>query len=123
VHSHINGVDSITRQEYHATDVDYALWTHALGLVAMIDTYGQFGGGLTVAEQNRFVDENVAFAQLVGIAPEDAPRTVAGCRTIVDDWMPRMAYGLKGHQGVDFFVNPPYAPAWPMAVAGPGLRI
>lgn len=123
VHSHINGFDPITGKEYHGTDLDIALWTHALGLIGFIDCYGQFGPGLTEAEQEQLVQENVAFAQLVGIAPENAPKSVADCRKIVDAWMPQMALGVKGIDDVGFLIRSPLTPAWPMAIFGPALRV
>ncbi|UGT43816.1 DUF2236 domain-containing protein [Nocardia yamanashiensis] len=123
VHSHINGVDPISGQEYHGTDLDMALWTHALGLVSIVECYAQFGSGLTPAEQDEFVRENVPFAQLVGVAPENAPRTLAECRAIAESWYPRMALGLEGRANVDFLLRSPVTPAWPMLVASPALRV
>ncbi len=123
VHSHINGVDPITGREYHGTDLEMALWTHALGIVSLAECYGQFGPGLTKSEKDRFAAENVPFAQLVGVDPKDVPLTFEGCREIALGWMPRMALGLKGVRDVDFLIRSPMEPAWPMTVGAPVLRV
>lgn len=107
VHSHINGYDPISRSEYHGTDLDMARWTHALGLVGIIECYEQLGEGLSATEQELFVKENVPFAQLVGVAPEQAPMSVAECRKIAEGWHPQMALGSKGRADVDFLIRSP----------------
>ncbi|WP_102144411.1 oxygenase MpaB family protein [Mycobacterium hubeiense] len=123
VHSHINGIDPVTGGRYDGTDLEMALWTHALGLVAISDCYDQFGRGLSKTEKDQFVAENWPFAQLVGIAPENIPTTMDQCRDIALGWMPRMALGVYGVRDVDFLLRSPMTPAWPMAVAGPVLRV
>lgn len=123
VHSHINGLDPITGREYHGTDLEMALWTHALGIVSLGECFDQFSSGLSRSEKDRFARENVPFAQLVGVDPKDVPLTFEGCREIALGWMPQMALGLKGSRDVDFLLRPPRDPFWPMIVGQPGLRI
>lgn len=123
VHTHINGMDPVTGGRYDGTDLEMALWTHALGLVAIADCFDQFSSGLSATEKDQFVAENWPFAQLVGIAPENIPTTMDQCRDIALGWMPRMALGAYGLRDVDFLLRSPLTPAFPMAIAGPGLRI
>ncbi|MFI6213394.1 oxygenase MpaB family protein [Nocardia brasiliensis] len=123
VHSHINGYDPISHQQYSGTDVGMALWTHSLGLVGIMECYEQFGEGFSASEKDEFIRENIPFAQLVGVAPEDAPTNLVEARKIAEDWYPQMALGLKGRSDVDFLLRSPRTPAWPMAVAGPVLRV
>ncbi|MFI6866734.1 oxygenase MpaB family protein [Nocardia sp. NPDC050406] len=123
VHSHINGFDPITMREYDGTSVEMALWTHALGIVAIADAFAQFGRPLSKAEKDRFAAENVPFAQLVGVDPKDVPTTFEGLREIALGWLPRMALGLKGTRDIDFLLRTPWNSPGVMSVAGPALRV
>jgi uncharacterized protein (DUF2236 family) len=76
VHSFVTGTDPATGRPYAAGDPALLLWVHnALveSTLACVRLYGSISAG----DEDRYVREQVAAAELIGIPAGQAPRTVA----------------------------------------------
>jgi uncharacterized protein (DUF2236 family) len=78
IHEWVVGTDPVTGQPYAAGDPALLIWVHA----ALVDSYlaaaARYGTALTPAEQDQYVAEMTAAAELVGVPPGLAPASLAG---------------------------------------------
>ena len=77
IHERVSGVDSVTGQEYHASDPALLLWVHAALVDSNLASREKFGFALTADEADRYVEEMVVAAVLVGVPAADVPDSVA----------------------------------------------
>lgn len=77
VHAHISGVDPTTGRSYRADDQDLLLWVHNAQVESELATWNTFHRPLDIVDANRFVEEQVASAVLIGIDPRSVPSTCA----------------------------------------------
>jgi uncharacterized protein (DUF2236 family) len=77
IHQWVRGTDPVTGQPYQAGDPALLLWVHA-GLVdSGLAAARRFGLRLTPAEQDQYVAEMTAVAELIGMPAGLAPASVA----------------------------------------------
>ncbi len=77
IHGRVQGIDNITGRPYRADDPDLLLWVHAVEVDSFLAAYRHYGGRLTTADADRYVAEMVRAAELVGLAAEAVPSSVA----------------------------------------------
>ena len=75
IHKHVRGVDPFTNKPYRADDPELLLWIHCAEIHSFMTGYRYFGGGLERAEADRYVEEMVRAAELVGLHAEEVPHT------------------------------------------------
>jgi uncharacterized protein (DUF2236 family) len=75
VHARISGVDPITGRRYRADDQDLLLWVHNAQVDSELATWNAFHRPLDAVDADRFVEEQVASAALIGIDPRSVPTT------------------------------------------------
>jgi uncharacterized protein (DUF2236 family) len=84
VHQEVHGVDSVTGLPYDAMDPELLLWVHA----CLVDSQLLFEqltvGKLDDEGRERYHQEQMAGAELLGLDRGTIPPTVAGLRTYVD---------------------------------------
>jgi uncharacterized protein (DUF2236 family) len=76
IHSRVRGTDPATGQPYAAGDPALLLWVHN----ALVDSTlagARLYGSISAGDADRYVREQVAAAELIGIPAGIAPRTVA----------------------------------------------
>jgi uncharacterized protein (DUF2236 family) len=84
VHTRVRGTDAVTRLQYAAGDPALLLWIHA-GLVdSIVHVVQSYGRGLDPAEADRYVEEMVPFAEIVGVPQEMVPTSVAALRQYIE---------------------------------------
>jgi uncharacterized protein (DUF2236 family) len=84
VHTSVRGTDAVTRLPYAAEDPALLLWIHA-GLVdSIVHVVQSYGRGLDPAEADRYVEEMVPFAEIVGVPPDMVPTTVEALREYIE---------------------------------------
>lgn len=85
VHRHVRGIDPVTGRAYDAFDPDLLLWVHA----CLVDSAMLFErhtvGRLTDEERQRFHEEQMAAAELLGLSRAHVPPTVPQLRAYIDD--------------------------------------
>ena len=84
VHQHVRGVDPETGLPYTAEDPALLLWVHAGMVDSVVAVVQRYGRALSDADADRYVEEMVSFAEIVGVPPEDVPTTVSGLRRWIE---------------------------------------
>lgn len=77
VHRSVHGIDRVTGLPYSAEDPELLLWVHMALVDSFLDTVGRYGRPLSAAEADTYVEEMTAFAEVSGVPPGMAPRSVA----------------------------------------------
>ncbi len=71
IHARLGGTDPVTGTTYRADDPDLLLWIHCALIDSILDVVGRSRpGGISHHDADRYVAEQVRFAELVGL---DAP--------------------------------------------------
>ncbi|HUF85301.1 MAG TPA: oxygenase MpaB family protein [Acidimicrobiia bacterium] len=80
VHERVRGVDPVTGRAYSADDPDLILWVHAAEIHSVVIAYRRYAARLSDADADRYVAEMARVAELVGLPPGMAPRTMGDLR-------------------------------------------
>jgi uncharacterized protein (DUF2236 family) len=73
IHERIAGTDPFTGRAYRADDPGLLLWIHCVNTETAIRGQETFGGGISKADADRFVREQVRAASLVGLHESAVP--------------------------------------------------
>ena len=107
IHDQVTGVDQETGKPYAATDPALLLWVHA-GLVdSNIAARALFGTPLPDEEADRYVEEMVVAAQLVGIPPDLVPDTQAALAAYLSWVQPQLLCTAAARESMDYLLDPP----------------
>ena len=110
-HRKLSGVEETTGRAYRVDDPDLLLWVHNCAVDSILATTRRAGLALTDEEADRYVAEQVAFAQLVGVPLETVPRSVAEMDAYFEAIRPSLAVTPAAVKGVrDLFLPP--MPGW-----------
>jgi uncharacterized protein (DUF2236 family) len=90
IHKKVNGIDTVTGQPYSAEDPDTMLWVHCVEIHSFLAGYRAYGGRLTAAEQDRYLAEQVAAAELLDMPADIVPDSVAAYRRYFAELLPRL---------------------------------
>jgi uncharacterized protein (DUF2236 family) len=122
LHRQLSGAEETTGRAYRVDDPDLLLWVHACAVDSLLTTARRAGVPLTDDDADRYVAEQVAAAQLVGVPLPTVPRSVAELDAYLEDIRPSLAATPAAVQGVrDLFLPPmpgwvqvltPARPAW-----------
>jgi uncharacterized protein (DUF2236 family) len=80
IHDRVHGVDPVSGRSYSAHDPDLLLWIHAVEVHSAVFSYRSYAGRLAYEDADRYVDEMVRVAELLGMPPEIAPRSMGALR-------------------------------------------
>jgi uncharacterized protein (DUF2236 family) len=114
VHLDVRGVDRETGRPYDALDPDLLLWVH----VCLVDSALLFEqrtvGRLTPAERQRFHEEQMVAAELLGLPQELIPPTVEELRAYLDGVVAGDALRVTdaSRQVASLFRHPPPEAEW-----------
>jgi uncharacterized protein (DUF2236 family) len=89
IHQRVQGTDPATGRPYAASDPALLLWVHNALVDSQLACSAMFGT-LTPADADRYTSEQVAAAELIGIPPDLAPRTVAQLDAYFDAVRPEL---------------------------------
>lgn len=85
VHRHVKGVDTVTGRPYRADDPELLAWVHNVLVHSLLVAKRRYGGGLSAADADQYVEEMTRLAELVGLRAEDVPHSTAGLRVYFRD--------------------------------------
>ncbi|HEY6425366.1 MAG TPA: oxygenase MpaB family protein [Pseudonocardiaceae bacterium] len=105
VHRRVYGVDPVTGGRYAASDPELLRWVHATEVASFLDAVGRGGLGLTGAEADQFLAEQVRAATLVGL--EDAPTDRAAMARYFELVRPELRASSAARRGALRLVLPP----------------
>lgn len=96
-HRHITGVDPETRRRYDARDRDLMLWVHGCLVLGFLHFEQRTVGVLPISGRQRFHQEQMRVAELIGLASHHIPQTVDGLSAyaagVVDSGVLRLTAG------------------------------
>ena len=90
-HRKLSGVEETTGRAYRVDDPDLLLWVYATAVDSLLTTAQRAGVPLTDEDADRYVAEQVAAAQLIGVPLSTVPRTVAELDAYLEDVRPSLA--------------------------------
>jgi len=105
VHAQVEGVADGGR--YRGDDTDVLRWMHCCQVSSFLEVVHRGGLALTPAEQDRYVDEQVRVATLLGLEPEDVPRDRAGLARYLRRMRPHLSLTPGARRFVAAVVRPP----------------
>jgi uncharacterized protein (DUF2236 family) len=121
-HRKLSGVEETTGRAYRVDDPDLLLWVHNGMVESLLSTARRAGVPLSDDDADRYVEEQVAFAHLVGVPLDLVPRSVADLDAYFEEIRPSLAATAAAREGIrDLFLPPmkgwvqvltPARPAW-----------
>ncbi len=122
LHQQLSGVEETTGRAYRVDDPDLLLWVHNCAVDSLLTTARRAGVPVSDADADRYVAEQVAAAQLIGVPLSTAPTSVADLDAYFEHIRPCLAATPAAIHGVrDLFLPPmrgwvqvltPARPAW-----------
>jgi uncharacterized protein (DUF2236 family) len=114
VHRHVHGVDPVTGRVYDALDPALLLWVHACLVDSALLFERRTVGRLRAGDRQRFHEEQMVAAELLGLPRSRVPPTVADLGRYIDDVVAsgelRMTDGAD--RVADLFRRPPPDAMW-----------
>jgi uncharacterized protein (DUF2236 family) len=107
IHSRVKGIDPVTDAPYSAADLQTRLWVHCVEVHSFLAAFRAYGGGLSDEEQDSYLSEQVAAAELMGIPTELVPSSRAGYRDFFEFMRPHLCVSEASRDAIELVVDPP----------------
>lgn len=107
IHERVSGVDPVTGQEYCASDPALLLWVHAALVDSNLAAREKFGVPLTADDADRYVEEMVVAAELVGVPAAEVPDSVAALDRYLSWVRPQLRCTPAAAQSAAYLLDPP----------------
>lgn len=127
IHEYVRGTDTVTGKPYDASDPALLIWVHAALVESDLAAAARYGMALTSAEQDQYVAEMTAAAELVGVpaasfAEGGAPASVAELEAYFEAVRPALATSQSTEDTATYLigmpdVEPELAEAWEVLAA------
>ncbi|SNR74521.1 oxygenase MpaB family protein [Blastococcus mobilis] len=111
LHRQLSGVEETTGRAYRVDDPDLLLWVHACEVESLLTTARRAGVPLSDTDADRYVLEQVASAQLIGVPLATVPTSVAELDAYFEIVRPSLAATPAAVEGVRRLFLPPM-PGW-----------
>jgi uncharacterized protein (DUF2236 family) len=110
IHRPIRGVDRVTGRPYAADDPVLLLWIHSTLVESFLAAYRRFVAPLRPGDADRYVEEMVRQAELVGLRPGEVPATEADNQAFIESCRPKLVATRHSMEALDTVLHPPLAP-------------
>jgi uncharacterized protein (DUF2236 family) len=107
IHERVTGLDSVTGQEYSASDPALLLWVHAALVDSNLAAREILGVPLTADDADRYVEEMVVAAELVGVPAALVPDSVATLERYLAWVRPQLRRTPAAEQSAAYLLDPP----------------
>ncbi len=107
IHTRVKGVDPVTGSPYSADDTETKLWVHCVEVHSFLAAYRAYGGRLSDEEQDAYLAEQVAAAELMELARELVPASRAGYRDFFEYMRPNLCVSESSRDAIELVVDPP----------------
>jgi uncharacterized protein (DUF2236 family) len=107
MHRKVKGTDPVTGRTYSADDPETQLWVHCVEWHSFLAVYRAYAGGLTLAEQDRYLAEGVRIAALLDVPEDTVPASVAEMREYFESVRPELRMSEFAHDAIRFVISPP----------------
>ena len=122
LHSRVKGVDRVTDRPFSAGDPATLLWVHCVEVHSFLAGYRAYGGHLSEEEQNRYLGEQVAAAQLMEIPRTMIPDSLEAYRDYFAAVLPSLCSSRDAAATIAF-VRRPQLPGAYLAPLAPAFRL
>ncbi len=120
IHDKVSGIDPVTGREFHANDPETLLWIHCVEAYSFMVAYRAFVGELTEEDQDRYLAEYVAAAELIGVPREMVPASRREYHEYFDSMLPQLLCSKDAAETIRFVAKPNLrlvpAKEWPFAI-------
>ena len=107
IHEHVRGTDAVTGRRYAAGDPALLLWVHAALVQSSLTAGRAFGTPLSAADSDRYVEEMMVAAELVGVPRPLVPASVAELERYVASVRPGLSCTSAAAESVACLLDPP----------------
>jgi uncharacterized protein (DUF2236 family) len=107
IHDHVRGTDAVTGRPYAAGDPALLLWVHAALVDSVLAAGNLVGTALSAADSDRYVEEMVAAAELVGVPRPLVPASVAELERYVASVRPGLSCTPAAKESMAYLLDPP----------------
>jgi uncharacterized protein (DUF2236 family) len=121
LHGRVKGVDQVTGRPFSARDPETLTWVHCVEIHSFLAAYRAYGGQLSEAEQDRYLAEQVAVAELMEIPSAMIPHSLATYRAYFAEVLP-MLCSSEDAAATIAFVRRPRLPGSRLAALEPAFR-
>jgi uncharacterized protein (DUF2236 family) len=122
LHGRVKGVDQVTGRPFSARDPETLTWVHCVEVHSFLAGYRAYGGHLSEAEQDRYLAEQVAVAELMEIPTAMIPHSLATYRAYFAEVLP-MLCSSEDAAATIAFVRRPRLPGSRLAALEPAFRM
>jgi uncharacterized protein (DUF2236 family) len=114
IHRSVHGVDEVTGRRYDAFDPDLLLWVHACLVDSALLFERHTVGRLTDEGRQRFHEEQMTVAELLGLARDRIPPTVRELRGYIDEMVAGGELNVTedARDFAELFRDPPKETTW-----------
>ena len=107
IHDHVRGVDAVIGRPYAAGDPALLLWVHAALVQSSLAAVWAFGTPLSAEDSDRYVEEMMVAAELIGVPRPQVPSSVADLERYVASVRPGLSYTPAAGESMAYLLNPP----------------
>src|SRR5580692_1296847 len=107
VHDHVRGVDAVTGRPYAAGDPALLLWVHAALVPSSLAAVWAFGTPLSAEDSDRYVEEMMVAAELLGVSPPQVPASVSDLERYVASVRPGLSCTPAARESMAYLLDPP----------------
>src|SRR5579863_8793556 len=107
IHDHVRGTDAVTGRRYAAGDPALLLWVHAALVDSVLAAGRAFGTPLSTADSDRYVEEMMVAAELVGVPRPLVPASVAELERYVASVRPGLSCTPAARESMAYLLDPP----------------
>jgi uncharacterized protein (DUF2236 family) len=107
IHERVTGLDSVTGQEYSASDPALLLWVHAALVDSNLAAREIFGVPLAADDADRYIEEMVVAAELVGVPAALVPDSAAALARYLAWVRPQLRCTPAAEQSAAYLLDPP----------------
>jgi len=107
IHKQVTGLDHETGKPYAASDPALLLWVHAALVDSNIAVRALFGTPLSGEEADRYIEEMVIAAELVGVPAELVPDSRAALAAYLERVQPQLMCTAAAKESMTYLLDPP----------------
>jgi uncharacterized protein (DUF2236 family) len=107
IHEPVTGVDPVTGKPYAASDPALLLWVHAALVDSNIAARNLFGTPLEPDDADRYIEEMVVAAELVGVSAAMVPDSRAALAAYLESVRPELICTPAARESMAYVLDPP----------------
>jgi uncharacterized protein (DUF2236 family) len=107
IHDHVRSTDAVTGRPYAAGDPALLLWVHTALVQSSLAAVWAFGTPLSAEDSDRYVEEMMVAAELVGVPRPQVPASVAKLERYVASVRPGLSCTPAARESMAYLLDPP----------------